>query len=215
MNSRGVTLIMRIKFIIIVVLTCIILSGCQRIISGIYGVERNPRAKTEEQILDYISRMKMPYKNQYTVDNLGIDFLNNLSSDAPACYLFDKNGNLLRDSNNNGCLKNRIDKFENNIKNEFIIVDTSVTLENVAKYINKDFKLNNENFTGSLMDDNAQYYILLTWAIYLGKFNEIYYQNWYNKVIELQQKYNIKIININTDFLKGLNYDNINYKPRG
>lgn len=203
------------KKYIIITLLCITLTSCQRIILSIYGVERNPKAKTEEEILNYISIKQKPSKNQYTVNNFGIEFFNKLSNEAPACYLFDKNGNLLRDSNNNGCLKNRIDKFENNIKNEFIIVDTSITLEKVAKYINKDFKLNNENFTGSLMDNNAQYYILLTWAIYLGKFNEIYYQNWYNKVIEIQHKYNIKIININTDFLKGLNYDNINYKPRG
>jgi hypothetical protein len=181
---------------------------------GVFGVEDNPKAKTKEEILTYIVRKKLPENNQFTVNNVGLEFFNDISESIPAFYLFDKNGNLLKDSSNNACLENKIDKIEYIIKNQFIKVDTSVTLVKVAKHINKGINLNKESFTGSLMDNDAQYYVLMTWAIYVGKFNELHYLKWYTKVKDIEQKYKIKIINVNLDFLKGFNYDNLDYKPR-
>jgi hypothetical protein len=205
---------MKYKVLLFLTILSVTFSSCQRIFLGIYGVERNPKAKTKDEILNYISTKKLPVQNQFTVNNLGIEFFNKLSNELPECYLFDRNGNLLRDSSLNGCLNNRIDKFEKLIKYQYTSVDTTVNLDRIAEYINKDIKLNNEIFRGTLMDPQAQYYILFTWAAYIGKFNSIYYLKWYNKVLEFEQLYKIKIVNINLDFLKGLSYENLDYKPR-
>lgn len=204
----------RTKLILLFTIIIISFASCQRMILGAYGVERNPKAKTYEEIINYISSNKYSDSNHYTVNNLGIEFFNKMSDEIHAFYLFDKNGNVLKDSSNNACLENKIDKIEYIIKNNYFKTDTSISLEKLSKYIKKDIYSNEDSFKGSLLDSESNYYVLLTWATYLGKFNNIKYLNWYNKTLQIKEKYNIKIISINLDFLKGESYDNLNFKPR-
>jgi hypothetical protein len=189
---------------ILILFGFLILCSCRgKLIFLLYGVDSTPNPKSTAHIQNYIEKEHFPKSNQYLIDAGALSAIRKLDKVISRYILFDKDGNLLIDTFQNSCTGNSDLSIENVIKNKLYIVDSTRKLSMITNHVIDD---KGEKRT-VIINESAEYFVVLTWATWAGRLNKQGYLLWYNQASSIKEKYKIDILNVNVDLLKVVNYN--------
>lgn len=185
------------------------LTSCNTLVKFYYGIPNKVTYKSKSDLCMYINNSNFQSINQYVVLPEGLKVIARKSKSVNKLYLFSKEGYfILIDSSTNYCngsyMNNSNKIFSKSIDTQ---LDTTFHIGQILKFIEP---INcNEASNADSNKLNPDFFVVLSWATYAGRFNQKNYLKWFNEINSISKTYNIKVLSINTDFIKGYEYEKV------
>lgn len=177
---------------ILLILSAIMLSGCNMVIKTMYGIKK-PRIENKTSILKKADKLGLDTSNIVSVN--GKDFLYVLKGKGiPDADIFDKNGRYieyrLNDSSCNAGLFNFIPSL--NVNTPYHQTDSN----DLNTQLNKCRDLYGNHLPPI---EQADFYVLIYWTTWTGRLNKDHVKVWEEQANNNKQC-RIKVIKVNLDF---------------
>jgi hypothetical protein len=193
------------RYLVIIVSTTFALSAslasCNLALRTIYGISTKVTYKEPSDLAAFIVKHKYDNNNQYYVDPSGLKKLLAMSESPNSLFVFSEKGQWLKiDTSKKYCSGTYTNHFARIFnQNASMMIDSSIVLDTI---LNHCFPI----MRSTVKETKPKYYVILTWASFMGRFNKTNYQKWSQELLLIQRKYELEIINISLDFKAGYDY---------
>jgi hypothetical protein len=181
-------------------------TGCKLILQKMYGIHQ-PKIMNAQKVLDFFEKRSVTSYN-YSLAFANLDGYTNAGNRRfPDAFFFNTTGHYIEYRATPKSCNANVELFIDKLTSTTVIPDTSRTL---AKLLKGTFELKTLKPLSIENLDNYDYYIVITWAEYIGKLNKDKSFDWLTH-IEKAKKKGIKICTI---FLSYDFFDFWNINPK-